>query len=155
MALARWTAARRTRFIEELRRTANISAAARAAGIDRKSAYRLRARNEDFREDWDHALEEALDELEAELLRRAIRGVEKPVYYGGKPCGTVTSYSDTLGMFLLRYRRPHIFAGGVNGEEMDERELASAKDRLGRLLERHTDTESEQDDTGAGGDGSA
>lgn len=42
--LPRWTLERMNTFIETLRRTRNVAAAARAAGMSRRAAYRLRAR---------------------------------------------------------------------------------------------------------------
>ncbi len=42
--LPRWTLDRMQIFIETLRRTRNVSAAARSAGMSRRAAYRLRAR---------------------------------------------------------------------------------------------------------------
>ncbi len=42
------------------------------------------------------------DILEDEAWRRAVQGVEEPVYQGGKLVGTVTRYSDTLMTWLLR-----------------------------------------------------
>lgn len=133
---AGWSKRRRAAFIDRLRSSANVSAAARAAGMSRSSAYALRHRDEGFRAAWDEALEEALDDLEAELRRRAIEGVDKPVFYGGKECGTVKSYSDTLGMFLLKSRRGEVFAetGGRPPTCETERELTDAKDRLARML---------------------
>jgi len=133
-----WTKRRRTAFLARLRESANVSAAARAAGLSRSSAYALRSRDPEFRAAWDEALEEALDDLEAELRRRAIEGVDKPVFYGGKECGSVKSYSDTLGMFLLKSRRGEVFAetGGRPPTLEVERELSEAKERLARTLER-------------------
>lgn len=137
MTRQRWTARKRQVFLATLRNTANVSAAAREAGLPRRSAYQLRDHDPAFREDWQQALEEALDDLEAELRRRAIEGVEKPVFYAGKPCGTIRTYSDQLGVFLLKCRRPEVFAGerGEGGEPF-ERELASAKDELAARLTR-------------------
>lgn len=137
MSAISWTARRRQVFLATLRDTANVSAAARAARLPRRSAYQLRDHDPAFREDWEQALEEALDDLEAELRRRAIEGVEKPVFYAGKPCGTIRTYSDQLGVFLLKCRRPEVFAGerGETGEAF-ERELASARDELAGRLDR-------------------
>ena len=138
MSGQRWTARRRATFLETLRQSANVSDAARRAGLSRGAAYSLRAVDPAFRAAWDDALEEALDALEAELRRRAIEGVEKPVFYGGKPCGTITSYSDQLGMFLLKCRRPEVFAGKQEREAGDdsERERAGAKADLAARLSR-------------------
>lgn len=137
MTRHRWTTRKRSVFLATLRDTANVSAAARAAGLPRRSAYQLRDHDPAFREDWEQALEEALDDLEAELRRRAIEGVEKPVFYAGKPCGTIRTYSDQLGVFLLKCRRPEVFAGerGDGGEPF-ERELMTAKEELSARLDR-------------------
>ncbi|GER08214.1 hypothetical protein GCM10007972_17420 [Iodidimonas muriae] len=129
---------RRRVFLDALRASANVSASARAAGLSRSEIYRLRAKNAEFREDWDHALEEALDDLECELRRRAVEGVEKPVFYAGKPCGSVVNYSDSLGMFLLKSRRPHVFASDSKAASPDgsDEPGETAHGRLESLLAR-------------------
>ncbi len=50
-----------------------------------------------------------MDDLEAELRRRAMEGTEKPVYFRGEECGVIRNYSDALGMFLLKGRRRAVF----------------------------------------------
>ena len=57
----------------------------------------------------DHAREEAADTLEAEARRRAIEGVEEPVFHKGQRVGTVRKYSDLLLIFLLKGVRPQKF----------------------------------------------
>ena len=115
-----WSRRRQAAFFDVLRRTANVSAACRAAGVPRGRAYALRRADDDFRREWRQALEEALDDLEAELRRRAMDGVDKPVFYAGKECGSVRTYSDALGMFILKSRRPAVFGGeGGPGTEED------------------------------------
>lgn len=47
--------------------------------------------------------------LEQEAYRRAVEGVEEPVYQGGELVGTVRRYSDKLLEFLLRGRRPQVY----------------------------------------------
>lgn len=49
------------------------------------------------------------DDLEAEAVRRAWRGVRKPVYQGGLLAGHVTEYSDALLIFMLKAMRPERF----------------------------------------------
>ncbi len=143
MARKSWTARRRARFLEHLRRCANVSAAARTAGMSRSSAYALRRTDEEFAARWDEALEEACDALEEELRRRAMEGVERPVFHGGRPCGVIRSYSDQLGMFLLRAHRPERFAaparGGAATESAPARADADgrpARERLEEILAR-------------------
>lgn len=99
-----WSKHKQRKFLEALRRTANVTAAAEIAGVSRSVAYQRRRSDTGFRQGWDDAIEAAVDELEEELRRRALHGVEQPVFYGGKECGRVRTYNDALGMFLLRSR---------------------------------------------------
>jgi hypothetical protein len=55
----RWTADRQLRFLDALAQTRSITRAATAAGMSRKSAYRLRARNELLAALWDRCIEPA------------------------------------------------------------------------------------------------
>lgn len=103
------SAASRRLFIKHLRKSGNVTRAAEAAGVSRNQLYLVRRDDPDFARAWEEALEGAMDDLEAELLRRALEGTDKPVFFGGKECGTVKSYSDSLGMFLLKGRRRDIF----------------------------------------------
>lgn len=43
---------------------------------------------------------------EDELLRRAIEGVDKPIYYKGQQIDTVKEYSDTLLQMMLKAGKP-------------------------------------------------
>ena len=70
---------------------------------------------------------EALDLLEAELWRRALKGVARPVFYGGKRCGVIRSYSDQLGMFLLKAHRPERYGQLAKSREEDEEDPDSRR----------------------------
>lgn len=96
---------RRT-FLKVLGDTANVRAACEKAGVSRTTAYRIRNSDARFARRWDEAIESSVDLLEIEAARRAIKGVEEPVYYKGKVVGTVKRPSDALLMFLLRAHRP-------------------------------------------------
>ncbi len=96
-------------FIAALRRTGNVRAACKAAGISRTAAYNARNAFADFKALWDEALEDACDDLEGEARRRAFKGVKKPVYQQGALVGYVQEYSDTLLIFLLKAHRPEKF----------------------------------------------
>lgn len=102
-------------FLETLQATGNVSGSARAAGIDRTTAYEHRGRHPDFASRWEAAVEEATDGLETEARRRAVEGVEKPVYQGGELVGTVQEYSDTLLLALLKAHRPDKFRDKFQG----------------------------------------
>lgn len=106
----------RTTFLETLRATGNVTGAAAAAGVSRTCAYEHRAADEAFAAAWKEAEEIATDALEAEARRRAIEGVEEPVYYLGKECGRVRKYSDRMLEILLKAHRPGKFRENVSME---------------------------------------
>lgn len=96
-------------FLSGLRLGASVSLAARNAGIPRQTVYEWRDQSEQFRKDWDDAVEEGTDGLEDAARTRAQDGVDEPVFYQGEVCGAVRKYSDTLMIFLLKARRPEKF----------------------------------------------
>lgn len=129
-------AARRTKFLKKLAQTANVSLSARYAAISKSSLYAHRQKNEAFAKAWDEALGEALDELEQLVIERAKHGVEKPVYFGGKLVGTVRNYSDALAMFLLKARRPEVYAR-LSEEQLADADVdAAARAEVLRRIER-------------------
>lgn len=79
-----WTHA----FLASLRKSGNVSQAARSVGVGRRTVYDRRENDPDFKAAWDDVLAEAMDGLEAEALKRAKKG------------------SDTLLIFLLKSNRP-------------------------------------------------
>lgn len=95
-------------YLAALAETGNRSIAARAAGVARSTIYTPQWREDEvFVTAEMQALEIAADALEEEARRRAVLGVEEPVgWYRGEPGGTVTRYSDTLLIFLLKGLRP-------------------------------------------------
>lgn len=105
-------------FIEALRHSGNVSAAAELAGIDRTTAYKARDKSLDtqaqtFAQEWNAALDVATDALELEARRRALTGVDEPVYYQGDVVGHIKKYSDTLLIFMLKAHRPEKFRENV------------------------------------------
>jgi len=94
------------RFLDELGECGSVCEAARRARMPRASLYRRRADDPEFAKAWDQALEMAYDLLHDEAMRRAIEGVEKPVFYRGEQVAVVRRKSDRLLMFLMRAHRP-------------------------------------------------
>lgn len=84
----------------------NVSRAAEAVSIPRCSVYQWRHEDEAFAKAWDNVIESAIDAAEQELYRRAVDGVDEPVYQKGECVGTIRRYSDTALIFLLKGRRP-------------------------------------------------
>ena len=63
----------RTRFLDHLAETANVSASARAAGVGSSAVYAERRRSPAFREAWALALAEGYARLETDLLAEALQ----------------------------------------------------------------------------------
>jgi len=101
---------RRERFLETLRQVPNVTYAATRAGVTRRTAYNHRDADPEFAAAWDDAIEEGMDLVELEAHRRAVHGVEEPVFYMGTIAGYVTKYSDTLMGRLLQAYRPEKFS---------------------------------------------
>lgn len=111
------------KFVAALLRDPNITRAAKKAGVNRQWAYKARETDADFAKAWDDALGQAIDSAEAELYRRSVTGVLKPVYHLGKRVGSIREYSDTLLIFLLKAHKPEryrdavkVMGSGPNGE---------------------------------------
>ena len=102
----RFTEERRAVFLHHLKQGYTITGAARAAGTLQMTAYKARAADPEFKAQWDEALEEGLDRLEDEVVRRAVDGVDEPVFHRGEVVGHVRKYSDTLLIFKLKGHRP-------------------------------------------------
>ena len=101
-------------FLDTLRGTGNVRLSARNANVARQVVYRARDSSATFRADWDEALEEARELLEAEARRRAAIGVDEPVFYQGQVVGHIRKYSDNLLMFLLKAHWPEKFRENVS-----------------------------------------
>lgn len=97
------------RFLEALRQSANVSHACQSIGVSRRAAYDRRNQDAIFAAAWDGAVQEAVDELEAEARRRALEGTTRPVFYKGEECGGIQEYSDVLLIFLLKHLRPEVY----------------------------------------------
>lgn len=96
-------------FLTALSNTGNVRAACTAAKVGRSTVYDRREAAEAFAAAWAEAIEQAADMMEAEALRRAVHGVQEPVYYKGKVVGHVLKYSDVMLIFLLKAARPAKF----------------------------------------------
>ncbi|TKD50208.1 terminase [Sphingomonas baiyangensis] len=106
----------RETFLKTLRETCNVSEAARAAGIGRRTAYEWREADETFAANWQDAEDEAADKLEREAWRRAVEGTDKPVTFQGAITATYKEYSDRMLEILLKAHRPDKFVERFKGE---------------------------------------
>ena len=88
---------------------ATFGAAAAAVGAHRRTVMKWRDNDEEFAQRWSDAVEEGIDRLEQEAIRRARDGVKRPVFYMGQVVGYVQEYSDSLLKFLLEAKRPALY----------------------------------------------
>lgn len=113
-AATKLTAKKRKQFLEALAETGNVSSSADGCGVSRQALYKYRHRNAKFAQEWDEAIVVATDALEDEARRRAL-GYEEPCVYQGRVTGdTVTKFSDTLLIFLLKGNNPDKFKDRVD-----------------------------------------
>jgi phage terminase small subunit len=107
----RFNAARKKIFLETLRRTANITRSANAAGISPNTAYRHRARNPEFDLAWLEALTHAIDVLETVMIERALRfnaSVSESGLDEEQPAAPVEPFSNGDAMRLIKLHRDGI-----------------------------------------------
>lgn len=108
-----WTEEKMRRFIETLADTGQVNLAAKAVGMSRESAYKLRRspHGAAFARAWDAARHHAGSFLEDVAFERAIEGEERNVYNEyGEVIATKPVVNDRLLMFLLRHLKPERYA---------------------------------------------
>jgi len=101
-------------FLEAYAQLGNIAMASKAAGVAASCHRSDWCNNPTYMAAFLEAQEQANDMLEAEAIRRATRGTDKPVFHKGKQCGTIREYSDSLLAMLLKATRPGKFRENVN-----------------------------------------
>lgn len=109
MATDRGVQLKKQAFIEAYCQAGTITAAARVVGIHRSQHYDWLKKDAEYAGSFEQAEQSVADMLEREAIRRAVEGVERPVYQGGRLVGTVQDYSDTLLIFLLKGHKPEKF----------------------------------------------
>lgn len=98
--------AKKRLFLEAFSRVGTIKHAAEAAGVDRHSHHLWLQKDPEYAAAFAEAEEQAVEVLEREMRRRAVEGVEEPVWHKGEQVGSVRKYSDVLLIFALKAARP-------------------------------------------------
>lgn len=147
---------KRRAFLAALSVTASNVKACLMADIDAKTPYNwLKQKNEAFLAAYEAARQIAGDVLEAEAVRRAHDGVDRPVYQQGRLVGYERVYSDTLLIFLLKGMRPEVYrerheltgkGGPVAFQFAQFIEDAYARRQQAQLIEAATVPETEAND---------
>jgi hypothetical protein len=111
-----WTVRRRAKFLEVLKLSCNVTAAAESVRLSITGAYDLRRRDAAFAAEWKAALEQGYSELEMLLLRQSIHGSETTETLddglpdGRKRVKTVHSYPHATALRLLLAHRQSVDA---------------------------------------------
>src|SRR3989442_5494058 len=134
-------------FLEAYAKIGTVVHAAQHVGLPRRTHYKWLQKDRTYAAQFAEAEEEAVQHLEREARRRAMVGVEEPVYYKGEVCGTVRKYSDVLLMFLLKSKRPALYRDHQAVDlsidlapiEARRQKLAAALARVATALPGHHD----------------
>ena len=125
-----WTAERQRAFVAALAKIGLVSAAARAVGMSRKSAYALLKRagpESGFARAWESAQAMGRSNALSTAIDRAIEGVEVPYFYRGIQRGSRRVFNDGLLIAALKAvdrQRPH---GPQGGTATHDRRAASTR----------------------------
>ena len=121
-------------FLAAYSKTGVVTLAAEIAGVPRRNHSYWLHNDKDYPAHFAEAHDMACDAIEAEMRRRAIEGVQKPVFYKGEVCGYITEYSDTLLAMLANGYMPEKYKQKARVEadaEVAAREVT--RDGLRRL----------------------
>ncbi len=102
---ARFTDERKAIYLAALQRTGLRPVACREVNVNRATVWQHRRRDPEFAEAEERALAVFRMPIAEEIRRRAIEGVERPVFHRGKEIGSIREYSDRL---LLELAKAHI-----------------------------------------------
>ena len=100
----RWTNRKMVEFLRALAATHSVTDAARAVGMSRQSAYKLRSRlkGKAFEIAWDQAFTQSYCKLTYAALDRALNGIEVKHYYKGELIDTSRRYDERLTVAVLK-----------------------------------------------------
>jgi hypothetical protein len=139
------TQRKRRTLLTLLAQGSRIGVACEAIKVSRQAVHLVRRREPEFNQQVEDALAVGATALEDEALRRAVEGVDRPVFQGGKLCGHVREYSDTLLLALLKARLPDKYRDRVSQEitgaaggpvRIEDLHPLEAKQRLLAIMER-------------------
>jgi hypothetical protein len=103
------TEASKLLYLRAIPKLFTVTAAIRAAGATTGDLTRWRREDPEFVQREQAAREDVADQLEAEAVRRGMKGVRTPVYQAGLLAGYQTVYSDSLLTLMLKASRPDRF----------------------------------------------
>lgn len=154
---------RRETFLKLLAETGNISKCCKAVDVSSGVAYKHRKNDKEFGVLWDEAEDMAADAIEAEMWRRGVDGVDRPLVFQGEITPkkdadgkvmvddknmpipqTIKEYSDVLLIQMAKAKRPEKFnerlqVEGVGGGNLVVEHIISLKRRTPEMGEEVLD----------------
>lgn len=128
-------------FLELFSKTGHVKQTCEALDVSLSQPARWRRRDPEFAEAYEEAKQIAAQNLEDEAYRRAVEGVDEPVFFKGDECGTVKKYSDSLlttllkGNFPEKYRERYEHTVGGPAVKFDATKLNEEElETLDRIL---------------------
>lgn len=115
-------------FLAAYARAGTLVGASAASGLSRTNHYIWLA-DSVYRGAFEQAKLEASEFLEAEARRRAVDGVQEPVFYQGQICGYVMKYSDALLIKLLQANLPEKFKDRVETTQVLDADISKWSDQ--------------------------
>ncbi len=103
-------------FLRAYARLGTIRNAARVIGFTRRCLVDALNSRPDFRLAFEDAKQEFIERMEDESIRRAVKGINRGIYYQGVRVAVEKEFSDSLMQFLLKGNAPHKYR-----ERIDQR----------------------------------
>lgn len=91
-----FTDGRREEFLAALERTGNLTEAAKAVGIARRTVYTVAEGDKKFAAQIAEAREVYVDKVRSKIRELGVDGYQKPIWYQGAIVGHETVYSERL-----------------------------------------------------------
>lgn len=107
-------ATQKAKYLEGFAKDCTITTACRVAGINNKTVYVWREMDDEFVMRENELRMELADRLEAEAIRRALTGWDRPIYQRGLLVGYERVYDGGLLKMLLAAYRPSVFRENIN-----------------------------------------
>lgn len=105
-SLGKMTVKRKKAFLRHLEKSGSRNAAAAYLGVSRQTIYYHEKQDPVFAEKIQMAIDKAEFEIDAEIHRRGIEGIDQNIYYQGKVVGTEKKFSDRMLEFRAKTLNP-------------------------------------------------
>ncbi len=102
-------------FLTVLANYGDVTAAVKACGIGRQTAYDHKTKDAKFAAAWEETIEGVYDYVDAEFLRRGREGVLEPVFHKGENVAEVRKFDTTA---LACYANAHMKRRGYGRQDL-------------------------------------